>query len=659
MGQVMKFATRSPRPVETSPPGLVGTARVARRTQALLPRLRPGDIAVVDHLDLDRATAQRLLDAGVRAVVNASAMISGRYATLGPEVLAAAGVTLVDRVGPELMTAVKDGARLRLDDGVLYVDEVAVASGQLLDAAAVATQMREARDGMAAHLASFTHNSSEFLRREQDLLLHGRGLPGTRTTFAGRPAVVVVAGHRHREELVGLRRYIREAKPVLVGVDRGADALVAAGHTPDVVVISGEADLLDRATGRALKAARDVVVRVERGSPASATAALRQQGIHPLRLETGATSEDAALVLAQRAGASVIVGVGMEATLEELLDRQRAGLASTFLTRLAVGPRLVDAASLPQLSSRRRRRRRQLVATAVAGLVAATALLTATTPVGRGWVEDLARQAVEPAPVRAEVAAPPPVAAPDARAAYADAFAQSVAGRAYAGGLAERGVALVVLPGVEAPVVEDLVAQIGAAGGAVTSTYAVQPPWLDPTQKSLVDTLGSQLAQQLTGTPVSPDATAYDRVGALLGAAASTTRRKGDAVPADGPTIVQSLEGAGLLATSAAAASRAALVLVVLGDDPGPGSDPAVQGLLSGLAGTARGVVVAGPSASASNDGALARLRGSALAPAVTTVDGVDGAAGRVTSTLALVRALTTEGGAFGASGADGAVPLG
>jgi uncharacterized membrane-anchored protein len=387
MWQVMKFATRSPRPIEIAPPGLVGTARVERRTHALLPRLRPGDIAVVDHLDLDRATAHQLLDAEVSAVVNASAMISGRYATLGPEVLAAAGVTLVDRVGSEVLTAVKDGARVRLLDGVLYVDEVAVASGQVLDAATVAAQMREARDGMAAHLTSFTHNSSEFLRREQDLLLHGRGLPRTRTTFTGRPVVVVVAGHEHREELAGARPFIREAKPVLVGVDRGADALLAAGHAPDVVVVSGELDPRDQVSGKALKAARDVVVRVGHGSPASSTTSLRQQGVHPLRLETDATSEDAALVLAQRAGASVIVGVGMHATLEEFLDRQRAGLASTFLTRLAVGPTLVDAATLPQLYSGRVRPR-HLLAVTLAGLVTVTAAV-ATTPVGQEWADDL------------------------------------------------------------------------------------------------------------------------------------------------------------------------------------------------------------------------------------------------------------------------------
>ena len=154
---------------------------------------------------------------------------------------------------------------MRIHEGVVYVDGEPVAAGQVLDAELVAAQMAEARDGMAAHLTSFTHNTSEFLRREQDLLLHGRGLPGTRTSLAGRPAVVVVAGHEHRAQLAGARRYVREARPVLIGVDRGADALLDAGHTPDVVVIGTDVADGDRASARALKSARDVVVRVESG----------------------------------------------------------------------------------------------------------------------------------------------------------------------------------------------------------------------------------------------------------------------------------------------------------------------------------------------------------------------------------------------------------
>ena len=204
--------------------------------------------------------------------------------------------------------------------------------------------------------------------------------------------VVVATGHQHREELKAIRRFVKEARPVLVGVDGGADALLAAGHDPDVVVVTEEPGRGDRVSGRALRAATDVVVRLDRGSPATATAPLRQMGVHPLRLETGATAEDAALILAQRAGASVIVGVGMHATLDEFLDRRRGGVASTFLTRLAVGPTLVDASSLPLLYSGRVRPR-HLLAVTVAGLLALGAAI-ATTPVGQEWVDD-ARPAVE------------------------------------------------------------------------------------------------------------------------------------------------------------------------------------------------------------------------------------------------------------------------
>ncbi|GAA2120436.1 putative cytokinetic ring protein SteA [Nocardioides bigeumensis] len=388
----MKFASRAPRSPDLDLPGVVGTARVDRRTEALIPRLRPGDIAVIDHPDLDRATAHRLVDAGVAGVVNASPMISGRYASLGAEVLAKAGVSLLDRAGPQVVTAVKDGSRIRLHDGIVHGQDGPVATGASLDAEGVTTQMAQARDGMATHLTSFTHNASEFLLREQDLLLHGRGLPGTRTTFTGRPVVVVVPGHEHRARLAGAKRYIREMHPVLVGVDRGADALLEAGHTPDVVVTGADQSESDPVSRAALKGARDVVVCVSRGSSSAATAALRQLGVHPLILETGATTEDAALVLAHRAGASVIIGVGLHATLEEFLDRQRAALASTYLTRLSVGPTLVDVAALPQLYSGRVRPR-HLLGVALAGLLAVGGAV-ATTPVGQDWV-DQARPAVD------------------------------------------------------------------------------------------------------------------------------------------------------------------------------------------------------------------------------------------------------------------------
>ncbi|WP_167288984.1 putative cytokinetic ring protein SteA [Nocardioides seonyuensis] len=378
----MKFAVRS-RPAPALP-GVQGPARVDRRTAALLTRVRSGDVAVCDHVDLDRATAQALVDAGVVGVVNAGPLISGRYPNLGPQVLVDAGVSVIDQAGAELLARLKDGAPVRLDEGVVYSGEDQIATGRHLDATLVGTEMASARRGLAAQLDSFTHNSTEFLRREQDLLLHGHGLPQTSTSMAGRPVVVVVRSHDWEGELRGIKPFIREQDPVLVGVDGGADALAAAGHRPDVVVISAGAE---PPSAQVLRRARDVVVLVERGAGRAVTEPLERMNLRPARFETSATGEDAALLMAAGAEARLIVGVGMHATLDEFLDRGRSGLASTFLTRLKVGPTLVDAAAIPTLYDGAVRPR-HLLGVTLAGLLALAAAV-GITPVGQEWVADL------------------------------------------------------------------------------------------------------------------------------------------------------------------------------------------------------------------------------------------------------------------------------
>lgn len=374
----MKIRTSSP-PL----PGLRGTARVERRTAQVLPRLRPGDIAVIDHTDMDRATAQALVDAGAVAVLNASPMFSGRYANLGPQVLIEAGLTVVDTLGPEVLRRVKDGGRIRVHDGEVLVAEESFAQGRVVDAETLMREMTEARAGLTAQLESFTHNSTEFLRREEDLLLHGRGVPPTATQMAGRPVVVVVRGHEWESELAGIRPFIREQDPILIGVEDGADALRQAGHQPHVVVVGALDDELPPLP--VLRKAADVVALVERGAPSLALERFTRAGLRPLRFETGATPEDAALLLADTGQASLIVGVGMHATLDEFLDRRRTGLASTYLTRLKLGPRLVDAAAVPRLYDGQVRPR-HLMAVTLAGLVALGAAI-GVTPVGQEWFD--------------------------------------------------------------------------------------------------------------------------------------------------------------------------------------------------------------------------------------------------------------------------------
>jgi len=371
-------------------PGVSGPARMDRRLGAVLRKLKHGDVAVIDHLDLDRSSAEALLDRGVRAVVNASPFISGRYPNLGPELLARAGVLLVDDVGPDVFTQLKDGATVRIVDGVVVTGFGEVARGRELGVDDVVMLMDQAREGLATQLQSFTHNTTEFLRREQDLLLHGLGVPDLRTRMAGRPVVVVVSDFDHEADLRRLRRFIADQGPVLVGVDAGADALLARRMTPDLVVVGEEGLARGSAavqTGMvsdlALTKAREVVVHADSSDRLIGADRLERLGVRAQRVAASGTSEDIALLIADTQGASLIVTVGTHATLDEFLDRQRSGLASTFLTRLRVGPRVVDAKAVPVLYAGR------LHAWHLALLLLASVLVllaaVAATPVGEEW----------------------------------------------------------------------------------------------------------------------------------------------------------------------------------------------------------------------------------------------------------------------------------
>lgn len=385
----MRFSSRHPSAHDLH--GVSGTVRLDRRTSTLLRRLKTGDIAVVDHTDLDRTTAEQLLERGVVAVVNASPFISGRYPNLGPEVLSVAGVALVDDVGAEVFDAVKDGSQLRLDGGDLVLGEDVVASGNRLSGDDIRAQLEQAREGLTSQLQSFTHNTTEFLRREQDLLLHGRGMPKLRTEVRGRPVVVVVRGYDYREDLRVLRRYIREQRPVLVGVDAGADALLEAGHRPDLVVVGHEglahagttSETGHTISDTALRAAREVVLHTDRSGRTAGSDRLERVGIRPRTLSASVGSDDVALLLADLAGASLIVTVGTHATLDEFLDSQRSGMASAFLTRLKIGSKLVDAKGVPELYAGRIRLW-HLALVLLAGVIALLVAVAAT-PVGGGW----------------------------------------------------------------------------------------------------------------------------------------------------------------------------------------------------------------------------------------------------------------------------------
>jgi uncharacterized membrane-anchored protein len=324
-------------------PGLRGAARVDRRTKNLTKRLRPGDIAVIDHEDLDRVSAEALVACRPAAVINASPSISGRYPNLGPEILVAAGIPLLDQAGPGVME-IKEGTSLTVDGGQVRVDEETVASATLLDTEAVQDAMTLARAGLSDQLEAFVENTMDYLRKERELLFDGVGVPDIRTDLDGRHVLIVVRGYHYKEDLQTLRHYIREYKPILIGVDGGADALIEARHRPDLIV--GD---MDSVSDDALRCGAEIVVHAYRDGRAPGLDRVRELGVEPVVFPATGTSEDVAMLLADDKGASLIVAVGTHATLVEFLDKGRHGMASTFLTRLRVGGKLVDAKGVSRL----------------------------------------------------------------------------------------------------------------------------------------------------------------------------------------------------------------------------------------------------------------------------------------------------------------------
>jgi uncharacterized membrane-anchored protein len=360
------------RPEPLAGPGVQGAARVDVRTKNLTKRLQPGDIAVINHVDIDKVSADALVGCRPVAVINAAASISGRYPNLGPEILLNAGIVLVDNVGPELMIAIQEGVRVRIDGNEIWVGDKLTARGIAQDGESVSEAMDSARAGLNVQLESFAANTMEYLKKERDLLLDGVGVPDCRTVFDGRQALIVVRGYHYKEDLATLRPYIREYRPILVGVDGGADAIIEGGYTPDMIV--GD---MDSVSDHALTCGAEIVVHAYRDGNAPGLERVRALGVEPVLFPATGTSEDVAMLLADDKGASLIVAVGTHATLIEFLDKGRSGMASTFLTRLRIGGKLVDAKGVSRLY-RQRITNWQLILLAVAGLFALAVALAAT-----------------------------------------------------------------------------------------------------------------------------------------------------------------------------------------------------------------------------------------------------------------------------------------
>ncbi|HEX3737995.1 MAG TPA: putative cytokinetic ring protein SteA [Solirubrobacterales bacterium] len=328
-----------------SPTPIVGSARLGARTKHLVKRLHPGDVAVIDHVNIDRIAAEELIACGVAAVLNASPSSDGKYPNAGPLMLARAGIRLVDAPEAPVFHLLRDGQQVTLDgEGAVLVGENEVLRGHLLGVGELERELAAQRERIDVVLAEFAENTVEHVRQETDILTGSIDFPPTRVSFRDRHALIVVRGERHRRDLKALRSYIRDVRPLIVAVDGGADGLLEAGLKPDVIL--GD---MDSASDAALCCGAELIVHAYPDGTAPGRARLDEMGLPHKIVPAAGTSEDVAMLMVHEKGADLIVSVGAHFNLIEFLDRKRGGMSSTFLTRLRIGEKLVDAKGVSRL----------------------------------------------------------------------------------------------------------------------------------------------------------------------------------------------------------------------------------------------------------------------------------------------------------------------
>jgi uncharacterized membrane-anchored protein len=321
-------------------------ARVDTRTKRLVKRVQPGEIMVIDHADLDRVAAETIVEAQAGGVINASPSISGRYPNLGPLLVCAAGIPLIDEAGPDVMRAIADGKMVTIAGDEVIAGGVVVAKGTRQTMQLLEERIEAARRSMGAELERFAENTLSYLSRERHLLLDDPDIPDIDLDMKDRHVLIVVRGADYKEDLATLRRsgYLAELRPLLVGVDGGADALLEIGHTPDLII--GD---MDSVSEEALRCGAALVVHGYQDGRAPGSERLDALGLEHAVYAAAGTSEDIAMLLAYEKGAELIVAVGTHSSMVEFFDKGRAGMASTFLVRMKVGPILVDAKGVSRL----------------------------------------------------------------------------------------------------------------------------------------------------------------------------------------------------------------------------------------------------------------------------------------------------------------------
>lgn len=325
-----------------------GVARIDHKTKNLVKRLRPGDIAVISHRDIDEVAARLLLEKRPKAVINTENSITGLFPTKGVALLLAGGVPVIDNVNTDIFDRVKDGDTIIIDGNEIYKGDEKIGFGIRLSENTVDDKLNQANRDLKIILDKFIDNTLDYAKREKNLILEEVNIPALKTSIKGKHVLVVIRGKDYKDDLKAIKSYIDEIHPVIIGVDGAADAVLECGYVPDIII--GD---MDSVSDDSLKKAKEIVVHAYVDGKAPGIARIKQLGLNAHIFPCIGTSEDAALLLAYEKGADLIVAVGSHSNIIDFLEKGRSGMASTFLTRMKIGYKLIDAKGVSKLYNSR------------------------------------------------------------------------------------------------------------------------------------------------------------------------------------------------------------------------------------------------------------------------------------------------------------------
>lgn len=321
-----------------------GIAKIDKKTKDLAKRISFGEIAIIKHKDIDAVAAESLVSAKIKFVINMDKSISGKYPNLGPKILMAADIPILDNVEQNLFECIKDGDEIEVIEDEIYKDGKCIGKGQWFTDEIVNYKTNKAKSNISIELDKFIENTLDYAKKEKDIILNGISIPTIKTKIKGKHVLVVVRGQNYKEDLNILQSYIREEKPVLIGVDGGADALLEFGYKPNIIV--GD---MDSVSDEALRKCDEIVVHAYIDGIAPGMKRMNSLGLNALTIPAPGTSEDIAMLIAYEKGADLIIALGSHSNMIDFLEKGRKGMASTFLVRLKIGSKLIDAKGVNKL----------------------------------------------------------------------------------------------------------------------------------------------------------------------------------------------------------------------------------------------------------------------------------------------------------------------